>query len=198
MNESLLYRPSKIEDWENLLESEQKQADDEEQSDEERSDNEEQSDEERSDDEEQSDEERSDNEEQSDEERSDNEEQSDEEPDNKQSDDEINFAEDDYESSISNLNSLVRYLNNATIREVWSVKTIEQNKEHFVVISDNANHLCTCMLLVSKGLVCRHFFSVMTNQCFTSDSFQIDGIMKRPLIIKKNLQLQFVGNAQQI
>src|SRR2546430_12830253 len=130
MNQTLLYRPSKIEDWENLLESEQKQADDEEQSDEERSDNEE---------------------------------QSDEEPDNKQSDadndDEINFAEDDYESSISNLNSLVRYLNNATIREVWSVKTIEQNKEHFVVISDNANHLCTCMLLVSKGLVCHHFFS---------------------------------------
>ena len=162
MNESLLYRPSKIEDWENLLESEQKQADDEEQSDEERSDDEEQSDEEHSDNEEQSDEERSDNEEQSDEERSDNEEQSDEEPDNKQSDadndDEINFAEDDYESSISNLNSLVRYLNNATIREVWSVKTIEQNKEHFVVISENANHLCTCMLLVSKGLVCRHFF----------------------------------------
>src|SRR5436190_21470005 len=35
-------------------------------------------------------------------------------------------------------------------------------------------------------------------QCFTSDSFQIDGIMKRSLIIKKNLQLQFVGNAQQI
>src|SRR6185369_14566639 len=91
------------------------------------------------------------------------EEQSDEEPDNKQSDDEINFAEDDYESSISNLNSLVRYLNNATIREVWSIKTIEQNKEHFVVISDNANHLYTCMLLVSKGLVCHHFFSVMTN-----------------------------------
>ena len=46
MNESLLYRPSKIEDWENLLESEQKQADDKEQFNEERSDNEEQSDEE--------------------------------------------------------------------------------------------------------------------------------------------------------
>ena len=40
MNESLLYRPSKIEDWENLLESEQKQADDKEQYDEERSDDE--------------------------------------------------------------------------------------------------------------------------------------------------------------
>src|SRR5205085_9400007 len=92
MNESLLYRPSKIEDWENLLKSEQKQADDEEQSDEERSDDEEQSDEKRSDNEEQSDEERSDNEEQSDEERFDNKEQSDEErsdnADNKEQSDE--------------------------------------------------------------------------------------------------------------
>jgi hypothetical protein len=76
---------------------------------------------------------------------------------------EINFAEDDYESSITNLLSLVTYFNHESIREVWRVTTIEQNKEHFVIICDNANHLCTCMLLVSKGLVCRHFFSVMTN-----------------------------------
>ena len=179
---------------------EQKQADDEEQSDEKRSD-----------DEKQFDKERFDNEEQSNEEHSDNEEQSDEEPNNKQSDDEehrqsnnddeINFAEDDYESSISNLNSLVRYLNNATIHEVWSVKTIEQNKEHFMVISDNANHLCTCILLVSKGLVCRNIFSVMTNS--DKAMFHIRLIPdrwynERPLIIKKNLQLQFVGNVQQI
>src|SRR5256884_3202649 len=141
MNESLLYHADQIEDWENLI-GEQEQSED--------------------------------NEEQSDKERSDNEEQSDEELDNKQSDDEehrqsdnddkkINFAEEDYESTISNLYTLVRYLNNATIREVWRVKTIEQNKEHFVVICDNANHLYTCMLLVTKGLVCRHFFTVMNN-----------------------------------
>jgi hypothetical protein len=41
--------------------------------------------------------------------------------------------------------------------------TIEQNKEHFVVIYGNANHLCTCMWLVTRGLVCRHFFLVMFN-----------------------------------
>jgi hypothetical protein len=75
----------------------------------------------------------------------------------------LNFPEDDYESSISNLHALITYLNNARIHEVWRVTTIEQNKEHFVVICNNANHLCTCMWLVTRGLVCRHFFSVMLN-----------------------------------
>jgi len=73
----------------------------------------------------------------------------------------LNFPEDDYESSTSNLHALITYLNHASIHEVWRVTTIEQNKEHFVVICDNANHLCTCMWLVTRGLVCRHFFSVM-------------------------------------
>ena len=31
------------------------------------------------------------------------------------------------------------------------------------MVYENANHLCTCMHLVTKGLVCRHFFSVMLN-----------------------------------
>lgn len=79
---------------------------------------------------------------------------------------EVKFAEDDYESTMSNLHSLISYLDRShqtIIQEVWSVKTIEQNKEHFVIIYDNANHLCTCMWLVTRGLVCRHFFAVMFN-----------------------------------
>lgn len=62
---------------------------------------------------------------------------------------------------ILNLDSLTKCIDRTSIHEVWSVTTIEQNKEHFVVIYGNANHFCTCMYLVSKGLVCRHFFSVM-------------------------------------
>ena len=73
----------------------------------------------------------------------------------------IEFVEDDYESVVSNLDTLIKYIDQASIHEVWRVTTIEQNKEHFLVIYGNANHLCTCMLLVTKGLVCRHFFSVM-------------------------------------
>ena len=99
-----------------------------------------------SDDDEQSDDEEQFDEEQADEGQDDNEQDNDDEQDD---DDEqskkLNFLEDDYESSISNLHALITYLNNASIHEVWRVTTIEQNKEHFVVICDNANHLCTCM-----------------------------------------------------
>ncbi|RHZ85076.1 hypothetical protein Glove_71g119 [Diversispora epigaea] len=80
-----------------------------------------------------------------------------------QKDGRIKFAEDDYESKISNLRSLITHLNQTTIHEIWSVKTIEQNKEHFVILYGSANHLCTCMWLVTRGLVCRHFFSIMFN-----------------------------------
>lgn len=72
----------------------------------------------------------------------------------------IKFAETDYESIISNLNSLIKYIDHTSIHEIWCVVTIEQNKEHYVVIS---NHLCTCMDLITKGLVCHHFFSVILN-----------------------------------
>ena len=82
-----------------------------------------------------------------DEKHSDNEKQSDEKSDNKQSDDEEYRQSDNddekIESSISNIYSLVRYLNNATICKVQCVITIEQNKKHFVVICDNVNYLYT-------------------------------------------------------
>src|SRR3984957_6493670 len=73
----------------------------------------------------------------------------------------IEFAEDNYESILSNMASLIAYIDQDTIHEVWHISTIEQNKEYFVVIYGNANHLCTCMYLVTRGIVCRHFFSIM-------------------------------------
>ncbi|CAB4390070.1 unnamed protein product [Rhizophagus irregularis] len=169
MNESLLYHVKKIENWELLLEheaydfdektnKEQKQTKEKEQ---EQSDKKEweQFDEERD----QSDDEERD--------QSDDKEQEQGRFDNegveksrmKQKDSKVKFAEDDYESKLSNLRSLILYLGHTVIQEVWSVTTIKKNKEHFVVLYGNANHLCTCMWLVTRGLVCCHFFSVMFN-----------------------------------
>ena len=141
------------------------QSDDEdyEQSGDEEQDDEEQDDDEQSSDEEQDDKEQDDDEQFGDDEQDDEEQDDDEQDDDEEQSEKLNFPEDDYESSISNLHALITYLNNARIHEVWRVITIEQNKEHFVVICDNANHLCTCMWLVTRGLVCRHFFSVMLN-----------------------------------
>ncbi|PKC08875.1 hypothetical protein RhiirA5_375906 [Rhizophagus irregularis] len=55
-------------------------------------------------------------------------------------DSKVKFAEDDYESKLSNLCSLFSYLDHAVIHEVWSVTTIEQNKEHFVNLSRKAKY----------------------------------------------------------
>ncbi len=73
----------------------------------------------------------------------------------------VEFTEDDYKSMLSNLDSLITFIDQNSIHEVWHVSTIEQNKEHFVVLYGNANHLCTCMYFVTRGLVCQHFFSIM-------------------------------------
>ncbi|CAG8740653.1 17156_t:CDS:2 [Cetraspora pellucida] len=63
----------------------------------------------------------------------------------------IKFAEDYYESIISNLNFLIKYIDRTSFYEVWCVTTIEQNKTYFVIVYGTANHLCTYMNLVTKG-----------------------------------------------
>ncbi|RHZ87503.1 hypothetical protein Glove_34g33 [Diversispora epigaea] len=50
-----------------------------------------------------------------------------------ENDEKIKFAENDNESKTLNLRSLITYINQTTIHEVWSVKTIEENKEHFAM-----------------------------------------------------------------
>ncbi|CAB5373819.1 unnamed protein product [Rhizophagus irregularis] len=142
MNESLLYRANRVEDWNDLLENEitvGEGQDEDGEDDEDYEDGEDgedgdygDDDDEQSDDEKQSDdEEQSDDKEQSDgEEQSDDEEQDDVDTRSEK----LNFPEDDYESLIVNLHALITYLNHANIHEVWRVTTIEQNKEHFMAM----------------------------------------------------------------
>ena len=57
------------------------------------------------------------------------------------------------------------------IVEVWHVRaTGTQEIGHHVILLDEGTHLCTCLLLVNKGLVCRHFFRVGTLLVPTLDS----------------------------
>lgn len=49
------------------------------------------------------------------------------------------------------------------VLEVWHVRaTGTSNTGHYVVLLDDGTHLCTCLLLINKGLICRHFFRVAT------------------------------------
>jgi len=61
------------------------------------------------------------------------------------------------------LRSLIKTILSKAILEVWNVQaTGTQGKGHFVVLLNEGTHLCTCLLLINKGLICRHFFRVGT------------------------------------
>src|SRR5579859_1467688 len=49
------------------------------------------------------------------------------------------------------------------ILEVWNVRaTGTHGIGHYVILLDEGTYLCTCLLLINKGLVCRHFLRVGT------------------------------------
>lgn len=59
--------------------------------------------------------------------------------------------------------SLIRNIPLEAIVEVWNVRaTRTQTMGHYVILLDEGTHLCTCLLLINKGLVCRHFLRVGT------------------------------------
>jgi hypothetical protein len=71
------------------------------------------------------------------------------------------FSEDMFDACVIELDQLIMNLDPARIRELWHVSSIDKKSEHFVVLYDNAAHLCTCLTLINRGLVCRHFFATM-------------------------------------
>ena len=55
------------------------------------------------------------------------------------------------------------------ILEVWNVRaTSTRGIGHYVILLNEGTHLCTCLLLINKGLVCRHFFRVGTYSRFAT------------------------------
>ena len=59
--------------------------------------------------------------------------------------------------------SLIKTIPPEAIVEVWHVRaTGTKGIGHYVILLNEGTHLCTCLLLINKGLVCRHFFHVGT------------------------------------
>ncbi|CAB4403132.1 unnamed protein product [Rhizophagus irregularis] len=76
------------------------------------------------------------------------------------------------------LRSLVSNLPMEAILEVWNVRaTGTYGIGHYVILLNDGTHLCTCLLLLNKGLVCRYFFCVGTYSRFTT--FHISMIPNR-------------------
>ncbi|CAB4390456.1 unnamed protein product [Rhizophagus irregularis] len=59
--------------------------------------------------------------------------------------------------------SLIKNVSQEIVLEVWHIRaTGTSGIGHYVVLLNNGTHLCTCLLLMNKGLICHYFFSVAT------------------------------------
>ncbi|CAG8756803.1 2625_t:CDS:2, partial [Gigaspora rosea] len=63
---------------------------------------------------------------------------------NKSKNDDVKFVEDDYESSMLNLYSMMQGLDLASVHKVWSVSTIEENKTHFIALYGKEVAITVC------------------------------------------------------
>jgi hypothetical protein len=62
------------------------------------------------------------------------------------------------------LKSLIGKVNRTNIVEIWRVTYLTHKPNstpHFVILLHDGSHICTCLMIFNRGLVCRHFFQVM-------------------------------------
>ncbi|RIA86099.1 hypothetical protein C1645_807950 [Glomus cerebriforme] len=77
---------------------------------------------------------------------------------NDQNIEEINISEDYYDFHQSYLNALLNSVSRESIKEVWRIipYTAPNSYQHIIILNDG-----TCLLLVSSGIICRHYFKLM-------------------------------------
>ena len=67
------------------------------------------------------------------------------------------------------MQSLISNIPKEAILEVWNVRATSTRRiGHYVILLNEGTHLCTCLLLINKGLVCQHFFCVGTYSRFAT------------------------------
>ncbi|RIB01581.1 hypothetical protein C2G38_2295145, partial [Gigaspora rosea] len=62
------------------------------------------------------------------------------------------------------LQAIIDEIGHEDIKEIWKVTDLRAEKRHhvhFVVIVNQISFLCSCLMSISKGIVCRHYFCVM-------------------------------------
>ncbi|CAG8569445.1 697_t:CDS:2 [Diversispora eburnea] len=65
----------------------------------------------------------------------------------------------DYQEEIHNIEDYYDY-RQTYLRALLNSVQKEKIKEHIILL-DDGTHLCTCLLLVSHGIICRHYFKLM-------------------------------------
>lgn len=75
----------------------------------------------------------------------------------------LGSRETEYDASQILFSSLIENVSAEQIIQVWHVKrTGCLGVGNYIILLNDGTHLCTCMMLINKGIVCRHFFRVGT------------------------------------
>ena len=52
------------------------------------------------------------------------------------------------------------------MKEIWAVRVGNSLiAKHYVILLKNDSHICSCLMIIRKGIVCRHYLQVMLNTC---------------------------------
>ncbi|CAG8737788.1 15111_t:CDS:2, partial [Cetraspora pellucida] len=77
------------------------------------------------------------------------------------------FIENIYDISQLYLLALIKENEYSSVKEVWKTMCLTSAKSiHYVILYENGRYICTCLLLISHGLVCQHFFCMLLESDF--------------------------------
>ncbi|PKC03317.1 hypothetical protein RhiirA5_380262 [Rhizophagus irregularis] len=87
--------------------------------------------------------------------------------------------EDDYDQPQSLFSSLIENISHNSIQQVWKVTRHrgQKSEPQYVILLNDSSHLCTCLWLINRGIICRHFFRVMSYS--TTAQFHISLVSQR-------------------
>ena len=74
------------------------------------------------------------------------------------------YDEECAENPQATIDQLLEIGGHDNVKEIWEIMVGNSLKaKHYVVLLKNEAHLCSCLMAIQKGIVCRHYFQIMLN-----------------------------------
>lgn len=95
------------------------------------------------------------------------------------------------ESPQATIDQLIEVSGRDNIKEIWGIEVGNSSKiKHYVVLLKNNAHICSCLMAIRKGIICRHYFQVTRIYAFVSLLFRGNNLKTLPSDYAKHLRSQ--------
>jgi hypothetical protein len=79
---------------------------------------------------------------------------------------EVSYDDECAESPRATIEQLIEVSGRDNVKEIWAIRVGNSLiAKHYVILLKNDAHMCSCLMVIRKGVVCRHYFQVMLNTC---------------------------------